>query len=157
GVARVASIALASLAAPLPFVALRAVCVPRRRALVAVSFALATLWLLWLGASTVPESFTATASAAAIIVLASRPSLPYAALLACACLSRYEAWPIAAVAALAVTAHALRDRSRRALSVALAVALACAASPLLWRLWNVYAHGSPIHFFHRVSTFKRAI
>lgn len=141
---------LASLAAPLPYLALRSVSVDRPRAVAASAFALVTPWMLWLGGATVPESFTATATAAAIIVLASRPSPMFAALLACACLSRYEAWPVAAVAAIALV---VRDRSRRSI----AVAVACAAGPLLWMLWNAGSHGSPIHFFHRVSTFKRAI
>lgn len=160
--ARIASVLLASLGAALPYLALRMVSVDRPRALVATAFALLSPWMLWLGAATVPESFTATATASAIIVLASSPSRSsplFAALLACACLSRYEAWPVAAVASLALVAHAARtaraarDRSRRAI----VVAVACAAAPLLWMLWNAYAHGSPVHFFHRVSTFKRAI
>lgn len=152
-VATIASILLASLGATLPYLALRSVSVDRPRALAATAFALVTPWLVWLGAATVPESFTATATAAAIIVLASRPSPAFAALLACACLSRYEAWPIAAVAAITLAVLAARARSRRAL----AIALACAAAPLVWMIWNAHVHGSPIHFFHRVSSFKRAI
>jgi hypothetical protein len=149
-VARIASIVLASLAAALPYAALRIASVDRARALGGTAFALVTPWMLWLGGATVPESFTATASASAIIVLAARPSAPFAALLACACLSRYEAWPVAAVAAVALIA---RDRSRRSLGIA----AFCAAAPILWMLWNAHAHGSPVHFFHRVSSFKRAI
>lgn len=149
-VARVASVLLASLGACLPYVALRSIAVDRSRALVATAFALLSPWMLWLGGATVPESFTATATASAIVVLAARPSPAFAALLACACLSRYEAWPVAAVAALALVA---RDRSRRSI----AIAAACASAPLLWMIWNAHAHGSPLHFFHRVSNFKRAI
>lgn len=146
-VARIASVALSSLAAPLPYLALRSAGVARTTSLVATALALVTPWMLWSGATTVPESFTATATAAAIVALAARPSLPFAALLACACLSRYEAWPVAAVAAVVCV---YRHRSFR-------VALVCVAAVIAWMLWNAYAHGSPIHFFHRVSTFKRAI
>jgi hypothetical protein len=149
-VARFASILLASVGATLPYVALRTVSVDRTRALAGTAFALLTPWMLWLGGATVPESFTATATAAAIIVLAARPSPAFAALLGCACLSRYEAWPVAAVAAIALV---VRDRSRRSITIA----IACAAGPILWMLWNAGSHGSALHFFHRVSNFKRAI
>lgn len=141
---------LASLGATLPYLALRSISVDRARALVATAFALLSPWTLWLGGATVPESFTATASAGAVIVLAARPSAAFAAVLACACLSRYEAWPVAAVAASALV---VRDRSRRSI----AVAVACAGAPILWMVWNALAHDSVFHFFHRVSNFKRAI
>lgn len=153
-VARVASIALSSLGAALLFGALRASGVARGRALAGLLFALASPWPLWLGAATVPESFTATATATAAIVLASRPSAPFAALLAAACLSRYEAWPVAAVLAIVLAARAREPEDRRAHVVSAAIV---AAAPLAWMLWNLHAHGSPVHFFHRVSTFKRAI
>lgn len=153
-VARVASVALASIGAALPLLALRQTGVGRARALAAVAFALASPWPLWLGAATVPESFTATATAAAAIALAARPSPAFAALLAAACLSRYEAWPVAATIALFSAARARPAARRRAW---LEVAGIAAAAPIAWMAWNAYAHGSPLHFFHRVSAFKRAI
>jgi hypothetical protein len=68
-VARVASVALASVAATLPYLALRFAGVPRARRLVATAFALLAPWPLWLGAATVPESLTASMTAAAAIAL----------------------------------------------------------------------------------------
>src|SRR5581483_1746281 len=75
--------------------------------------------------------------------------------LACACLSRYEAWPAAAVAAIAVAWRAWHFRAR-AKALAAAAALA-AIGPLAWMAWNAHAHDGPLHFFRRVSTFKRTI
>jgi hypothetical protein len=154
-VARVVSIALSSAAAALPYAALRRVGVPRGRALFAVAFALLSPWGLWLAAATTPESMTASAAAAGAIALATalpaRTLAPYAALVAMACLSRYEAWPVAAVLALALAPRALRDKPQGAL-----VAL-CVAGPLAWMAWNAHAHDGPLHFFRRVSNFKRAI
>jgi hypothetical protein len=153
-VARVASIALASLSSGLAYLALRTAGVTRGRALAGLAFALLSPWSLWLGAATVPESFTATAIAASAVALAARPSAPFAALLAAACLSRYEAWPVAATVAVVLALRARDADDRRAHLVAAAIA---AIAPLAWMAWNAHAHGSPVHFFHRVSSFKRAI
>ncbi len=153
-VARASSIALSSLSAALAFLALRASGVARGRALAGLAFALLSPWPLWLGAATVPESFTATATAAAAIALASRTSVGFAALLAAACLARYEAWPVAATLAIVLALRARDADDRRVHVIAAAIA---AAAPLAWMLWNAHAHGSPVHFFHRVSSFKRAI
>jgi hypothetical protein len=46
-----------------------------------------------------------------------------------------------------------RDARPREVLAATLVAL----GPLLWIAWNVHAHGDPIHFFERVSRFKRAL
>jgi hypothetical protein len=158
--ARAASIALASVAAALPYVALRAAGVTRGRALFAAAFALGTPWCVWLGAATVPESCTATLAAAGAIGLAAsdrpRPAL-FACAIAAAALSRYEPWPVAAVLAIVLAARGLRaddPRARRAVFVA---ALVCAAGPLAWMAWNAHAHDGPLHFFRRVSNYKRAI
>jgi hypothetical protein len=153
-VARVASIALAAMSTGLVFAALRSAGVSRGRALAGVAFAALSPWPLWLGAATVPELFTAMAAAAGIVALAHRPSYAFAGVLALASLSRYEAWPIAAAAAihLAWSARRASDLGRH-----LAIAILAAAAPLGWMAWNAWAHGSALHFFHRVSTFKRSI
>ena len=148
GVAHVASIAMASIAAPLPYVALRLT--GRSRLASGLAFALfaASPWSLWLGASTTPELVTASFTAAAVIALAApKPRQWFVLGLVAACLSRYEPWPIAAVVALALLA-----RHDRRLVFA---AIVAAAAPLAWMAWNAHAHDGPLHFFRRVSSFKR--
>ena len=113
--ARVAHVALASVAALLPYLALRASGSTRTRATLAVGFALLSPWAVWLGAATVPESFTASATAAASIAACSsgvsaRARVGFAVALLAACLSRYEAWPVAAVLVLILVFRALRER-----------------------------------------------
>lgn len=153
GVARAASIALSSLASALPYLALRSVGVARARALVGLAFVFLSPWSLWLGAATVPESFAASATTAAVIALAHRPRPPFAIALGLACLSRYEPWPAAAALAIALLASRRADPPMRTRIV---VAILVCAAPLAWMAWNLHAHGSPLHFFHRVSTFRRA-
>jgi hypothetical protein len=162
-VARAASVALASVALALPYLALRATGATRARALAAVGFAALSPWSIWLGTATVPESFTASFTAAAVIALGCEgPSairsraarLGFAALLFAACFSRYEAWPIAAVLAAASARRAVATRAWR--DEALTFGL-LAIGPLAWMAWNLHAHGSALHFFARVSTFKRAL
>lgn len=173
--ARAVSIALSSVAAATPYLALRWAGVPRGRAYLALAFAFGTPWALWLGAATVPESLTASLVAASALGLgavrarapalgesgppsARAAALPllFALAIAAACLSRYEAWPVAATLAvtLAVRARRAPRRERAALLGAAAIA---AAAPLLWMAWNAHAHDGPLHFFRRVSGYKRAI
>jgi hypothetical protein len=157
-VARGASIAIASLAALLPYLALRSAGSTRPRALAGVAFAMLSPWSVWLGAATVPESFTASATAAAAIALGAaggreRARVGFALALLAACLSRYEPWPVAAVLALVLAARAWKDRSATSIASALLVAL----GPILWMAWNLHAHGDALHFFARVSRFKQAL
>jgi hypothetical protein len=160
--ARTLSVLFAAIAAPLPYVAMRAVAVPRAAALAGTGLALATPWSLWLGASTVPESFTASAAAAAAIVLgassagesARRRTLAWgAAAASLACLSRYEPWPIAFLLAAAVAVRGARAGNR----ALLAVAALAVAGPLAWMAWNAHAHGSALHFVERVARYRRAV
>jgi hypothetical protein len=119
----------------------------------------------------VPESFTASFTAAAAIALGreedrTRPphteltaaaKLGFAVALLAACLSRYEAWPVAAVLAIALAARS-RPRARGAPTPArapLLLATVVAFGPLAWMAWNAYAHGDALHFFERVARFKR--
>lgn len=168
-IAHAASIAIASLAAAAPYLALRFAGVVRGRALLATAFALATPWSIWLGAAPVPESFTATLSAAAVVGLSAwrsggAPStskygaapLCFALAIAAAALSRYEPWPIAAVLAAALIVAWARDGSSKR-PLLLVAACLCVAAPILWMGWNALVHDGPFHFFHRVSSFKREI
>lgn len=173
--ARIASIAFASAAAGLPYVALRSTGASRRAGMLALAFAMLSPWSLWLGAATVPESFTASLTAAAAIGLGSRRApgpgfaarIGFALALLAACLSRYEPWPVAAVLAIVLAMRALRPPAHASRSGAaptlprprdeLVLAAIVAAGPLLWMAWNVHAHGDPLHFFQRVARFKRAL
>ena len=162
--AQALSITLASLAATTPYLALRYVGVPQNRALLGWTFAFGTPWALWLGAATVPESFTASLTAAGVIGLGGTSELtlarvqrawPFALAITAACLSRYETWPAAAVLAIALARLLVARHDARPWR-GIAIAL-CVAGPLAWMAWNAHAHDGPLHFFRRVSSFKRAI
>lgn len=168
--ARIASIALSSLAVALPYIALRYAGAPRLRGVLGVAFAVLSPWSLWLGAATVPESFTASFLTAAALGLGvpherRRASLElgFGLALFFACLSRYEAWPIAATLAVVESLRAFRHRraigrwrSRDGI-LAFGIVTLAVMGPVTWMAWNAYAHGSAIHFFHRVTNYKRAI
>jgi hypothetical protein len=168
-VARAASIALASLAATLPYLALRLRGATRAAGLLAVAFAALSPWSLWLGASTVPESFTASFTAAAAIALGASsqekddPSacgparIGFALALLAACLSRYEPWPVAAVLAIVLANRALAASRPKERWRELLLAAIVAFGPLAWLAWNAHAHGDALHFFQRVARFKRAL
>ncbi|MBS2016682.1 MAG: hypothetical protein JST00_27610 [Deltaproteobacteria bacterium] len=159
--ARSVSIALASVAATAPYVAMRQAGASRAGALTGVAFAILSPWSIWLGATTVPESTTASLAAAGVIGLGmkdggnARAAWWWAICLLAACLSRYEPWPMAAVVAVVMAARAVRKDGHgpRRVGLLLLVVL----GPAFWMLWNAHAHGSAVHFFHRVSNFKRAI
>ncbi len=157
-VARAASVMFAAMAAPLPYLAMRSVGCARRASFAGAALALATPWALWLGASTVPESFTASAAAAGAIAIGGaatirRALLLGAAAIAVACLSRYEPWPLAPVLAVALLVRAYRERAPNLLAP-LAIVV---AAPLAWMAWNAHAHGSAVHFLQRVATYRRAV
>lgn len=189
--ARIIAVLAASLAFPLPYVAGRAVGLPRGRAFAGACLALVGAWTFWLGAATVPESTTASLGvAAAIAIGAGHPdsdgdaapnaassfavvAFGFASL--AACLSRYEAWPIAAVLGITCVVRAIVARpppsnvrgvaawtrpkptATKRRTVLVVAALLCALGPILWMAWNAHAHDGPLHFFRRVSNFKRAI
>jgi hypothetical protein len=147
--ARTFSVVVASAAFALPYLAARAAGVTRLSAVVASALMLGGAWTLWLGAATVPESLTASLATAGVIGITTRHRLLASVAILIACLSRYEAWPVAAAA----TVWLAMDRERRS-SPAI---LVCALGPIAWMAWNIHAHGHALHFFHRVSTFKRGL
>jgi hypothetical protein len=122
--------------------------------------AFAAPWLAWLSVATVPEAFTAGLASAGVIALYDARSLDrrdvaFAACLLCACLSRYEAWPMAAAACVAVVNRARRFGGAR-LGVIGAIAIAVLVlGPLGWMAWNAHAHGDALHFLARVSRFRQ--
>jgi hypothetical protein len=129
-----------------PYVALRAMGVARAAALAGTILAMGTPWSAWTGVATVPEAPTTALIAAAAFACARPELLGWAAASALlATLSRYEAWPVAAVVAIAC---AMR-RNWSALAVA-------ALGPVAWIAWNAYAHGDAMHFLERVAAFRRS-
>jgi hypothetical protein len=162
--ARALSVLFASAAMMLPYVALRrAAKMDRAPSLATVVFAFSTPWAIWSGATTVPESLTASLMTAGVIGLAvpsteelasnSRRSFLFGSCLMAATLSRYEVWPAALVVAIALLVRST-PATRRTSTLLATLAV---AGPLLWMAWNAHAHDGPLHFFRRVSTFKRAI
>jgi hypothetical protein len=145
---------VASVAAP--YLAMRAVGCARGAAFTGTAVAMALPWSAWLGVATVPEAMTAALVSGGVIAAGSaRWRILAATALSAAALSRYEAWPACAVVALGCALTAFRspvDRRR----AAVAAAIAC-AGPLAWMAWNVYAHGSAVHFLARVAAYRQAI
>lgn len=159
GVARVVAVVLGAVTVAAPYVAMRAARVPRWAALIATAIAMALPWNAWLAVATVPEGWAGALTAAGALSMRSRRGRPWgAAALLAASLSRYEAWPACAVMA-ALCVRGLTHEARRGAPVwrEARAALLAVAGPLAWMVWNAHAHGSPLHFLARVSTFRRAI
>ncbi len=104
----------------------------------------------WLGVATVPELPTAALCLLGLASLTHGGSVRMggAVALSAACLSRYEAWPVALVFALVCA------RDGRARWPAAAMAL---AGPAAWLVHGVLHHGSALFFVKRVSEYRRAI
>jgi hypothetical protein len=117
-----------------------------------------TPWSVWLGLAPVPEAWAGVCAAAALFFLAAgtrRDAVVAGALALVAALSRYEAWPVAALVGVVCAARAARaERSARAGLAA--GALVAAAGPAFWLANNALAHGDALHFITRVTTFHRA-
>ncbi|HLK40156.1 MAG TPA: hypothetical protein VKU41_25550 [Polyangiaceae bacterium] len=155
GVARAVALALGAASVAAPYGAMRAVGTSRRCAFAATAVAMLLPWNAWLGAATVPEAWTGALVAAAAIALAApsaRARTWAGAALSVAALSRYEAWPVCAVAGAICARRALRGGGRREV----VNAVVAVAAPLVWMAWNAHAHGSATHFLARVSAFRQA-
>ncbi len=159
-VARGVALASSIAGALLVYQALLAAGTRRWAAFLGVALAMSAPWSVWLGASTVPEALTACLMVFAALALAAeaggRLRLYAGSAILAACLSRYEAWPVAAVFALACFAKGLRGAGpvRRRDLVAGALAL---AGPIAWMAWNAHAHGSATHFLARVAAYRTKV
>ena len=110
-------------------------------------------YALWLGASQAPDAWVAVLLAAALVALVEeKPDRVAALALLAATLGRYEAWPVAAVfAGRYLLRRVSTPAARRPLRAAVPL-----LGPLAWTAWNWLAHGSPLHFFARVSAYRSA-
>jgi hypothetical protein len=157
-VARGVAILLGALSVAPVYAALRGAGVTRAASVAGVAIAMTMPWSAWLAAAAVPEGFAGALVATGAIALSPRgPRVLGAAALFAASLSRYEAWPVCAVFAVACAYEAVFRASgseRRRLAFAAALA---ALGPLSWMAWNAHAHGSATHFLTRVSTYRQSI
>lgn len=152
--ARATSAVLAVVAIWLVYAGGRAAGLGTRRSFWGAAWAAIVPPSLILGSVAVPELPTAALSAFALLATTrttSRNALFAGLAMLSATLSRYEAWPIALVVAL----FALRDAPRTIPRIA--GALLALAGPLAWIAWNRHAHGDPLHFLARVSSYRAAL
>jgi hypothetical protein len=154
-VARGVAVALGAASVAAPYLAMRVAGMRRLVAIAATAVAMALPWNAWLGVATVPEGWSGALVAAAVIAMGRPGARPWAAAaLLAASLSRYEAWPACLAMAALCLWCARRDGTwQRDLGCA-AVAV---AGPAAWMAWNAWAHGSPLHFVTRVTTFRQAV
>ena len=157
GVARATAIAAGLAATGLVYVAARLLGAARFGALLGAVFsAVLVPYSALLGIAALPE-----VPCAALLVFASatlaRPESGIRALgglsLGAACLSRYEAWPVALIFALYTGWDALRAQQPRLLgSLLLAV-----AAPTVWLIVGIVEHGDALFFIARVAAYRRAL
>ena len=156
-VARGVAIATGVFGAWLVYGSLRASGVTRPVSWVSVALAMTAPWSAWLGVATVPEALTACLLVAGALSLNVRRHHGWgAAALLVASLSRYEAWPVAAVFAAGCLWSA-RAPPRRARAVDLVAAGVSLLGPVAWVLWNAHAHGDPLHFLARVAAYRQRL
>ena len=158
GVARAVAVTLGIASVLLFWVSARWLTESATEARVATLIAAVMPWSARLGVAMVPELPAATCCLLAVASL-SKPAPASArmaggALLACACLSRYEPWFIAIGFAAFCLLDAVRVPTKRASSIAGALAL---VGPIGWSLWNQHAHGSWHFYLDSVSAYKDAV
>jgi hypothetical protein len=155
GVARAVAVVLGAVTVAVPYLAMRAIGVRRWAAVAATLVAMALPWSAWLGVATVPEAWFGALVAGAAMLAGRTDARPWAAgMLLAASLCRYEAWPVCALMAL-LCAWSADEGKRRRRDVACVIA--ALAGPIAWMAWNAHAHGSPLHFLSRVTSFRHAI
>lgn len=154
-VARATAFALGIAAAVVVHVAARWLGASRRGALAGALLACAFPYAAWLGVATIPDYPTAALILLGVAGAAAAPRRRFIAALAlaAACLSRYEAWPVAAGFAL----FSAWDAARRRSWLVGVSALVAAAGPLGWMLHGVLAHGDALFFVKRVAAYRRAV
>jgi len=156
--ARAVAMILGAASVAAPYVAMRVAGMKRPAAIAATAVAMTLPWNVWLGVATVPEGWVGALLAAAVMVMPVEKARPWAAgAMLVAALSRYEAWPACGVMAVFCAWNAARDGAMASRRTELMCALVAAAGPVAWMLWNAHAHGSPLHFVARVTSFRRAI
>ncbi|HEX2672416.1 MAG TPA: hypothetical protein VHM25_16155, partial [Polyangiaceae bacterium] len=156
-VARALAIALSLAATVLVYVAARALGTSRMAAVVAAVLSCVLVpYSALLGVAALPEVPCAALSLFAAATLATNDARLRAlggGALFFACLSRYEAWPIAAVCAAFCVWDAVRQRRLIYLPCA-ALAL---AGPILWLGLGHLNHGEAWFFIGRVTAYRRAL
>jgi hypothetical protein len=156
-VARTVAIALSLAATVLVYVAARVLGTSRMAAVIAaVLSCLLVPYCAFLGIAAVPEVPCAALllfSGATLAVAEPRLRAVGGCALILACLSRYEAWPIAAVCAAFCLWDALKLRCVSYLACA-ALAL---AGPALWLILSHYRHDDAWFFIGRVTAYRRAL
>lgn len=156
-VARTMAIVLSLAATVLVYVAARVLGTSRLAAMIAAGLSCVLLpYSALLGVAALPE----VPCAALLLFAAATLSTPAARLrglggsaLIFACLSRYEAWPIAAVCAAFCVWDAIRDRRL----VYLFCALLALSGPALWLVLGHEQHGDAWFFIGRVTAYRRAL
>ncbi|MCA9641323.1 MAG: glycosyltransferase family 39 protein [Polyangiaceae bacterium] len=166
-VARIVAVLCGLLSTALLYLAARQLKLSPLRSASAAALGSTFPYAAYLGVATVPESLCAASIVAACVLVSSSPRLRLfgGALLCSACLSRYEAWPVALGFALVSGWDAFRGRSevntepfskpQRTLLLG-SGALAVSGS-LWWMLHGLYAQGSATFFVDRVAAYRRAI
>ncbi len=154
-VARTTAFVLGVAAAVVVHVAARWLGASRRGALLGALLACVFPYAAWLGVATIPDYPTAALILLGVAGAAAtgQRRVIAAFALAAACLSRYEAWPVAAAFALFAAWDAFRRRSW----LCAASALIAAAGPLGWMLHGILAHGDALFFVKRVAAYRRAV
>jgi hypothetical protein len=157
GVARATAIAAGLAATVLLYVAARLLGADRLGAMLGAVFSTALVpYSALLGIAALPEVPCAAVLVFAIATLSQREfgiRVFGASSLLVACLSRYEAWPIALVFASSCCWDALRARQPELLWCAI-LAL---AGPALWLILGRMEHGDALFFVARVTAYRRAL
>ncbi|MEI9942278.1 MAG: hypothetical protein WDO69_34105 [Pseudomonadota bacterium] len=157
GVARTVAIVLALIATVLVFTAARVLGTSRMAAVVAaVLSCMLVPYSAFLGVAALPEVPCAALllfSAATLAVGDPVLRTLGAGSLILACLSRYEAWPIAAVCA----AFCLWDAVKQRRLAYLGCAALSLAGPALWLILGHVSHGDAWFFVGRVTAYRRAL
>ena len=157
GVARATAIALSLAATVLVYIAARLLGVSRLGAILAAALSsLLVPYSTVLGLAAVPEvPCAALLLFSAATLTRSEPALRAlgGVSLAVACLSRYEAWPIA----LVFSGFCLWDAVQMRRPALLGGAVLALAGPALWLLHGRAEHGDPLFFVARVTAYRRAL
>ncbi len=155
-VAQATAVALSCAATLLVYVAARVLGVCRPAAFVGAALSTVLPYSAVLGAATVPEVPCAALILFGAATLAStNPKLRAlgGVALSAACLSRYEAWPVASVFAV----FGVWDAARTRRAILLPGAALALWGPALWLCMGRFEHGDALFFVTRVASYRRAL